>query len=136
RMKDKAEKKKLSFRETIRIAWKPYRRLYSYVTPYKWRFILGLSLGFLFGVINGLLPLAMGKVTGAIFHGGAPNARSLTHRAELLNAGGSINSIFFYCLLIPAVMTARSLLSYGSTYYMNWVSNRVVADIRNELFSK
>src|SRR5207253_5396755 len=91
RMKDKAEKKKLSFRETIRIAWKPYRRLYSYVTPYKWRFILGLSLGFLFGVINGLLPLAMGKVTGAIFHGGAPNARSLTHRAELLNAGGSIN---------------------------------------------
>jgi ATP-binding cassette, subfamily B, bacterial MsbA len=135
-MKDKAEKKKLSFRETIRIAWKPYRRLYSYVTPYKWRFIFGLFLGFLFGVINGCLPLAMGKVTGAIFHGAAPNAKSLTHRSELLNAGGSINSIFFYCLLIPAVMTARSLLSYGSTYYMNWVSNRVVADIRNELFSK
>ena len=135
-MKDKAEKKKVSFRETIRIAWKPYRRLYSYVTPYKWRFIFGLFLGFLFGVINGCLPVAMGKVTGAIFHGAAPNAKTLTHRSELLNAGGSINSIFFVCLLIPAVMTARSLLSYGSTYYMNWVSNRVVADIRNELFSK
>ena len=135
-MKDKAEKKKLSFRETIWTAWKPYRRLYSYVRPYKWRFIFGLFLGFLFGVINGCLPLAMGKVTGAIFHGAVPNAKSLTHRSELLNAGGSINSIFFYCLLIPAVMTARSLLSYGSTYYMNWVSNRVVADIRNELFSK
>jgi ATP-binding cassette, subfamily B, bacterial MsbA len=135
-MKDKAEKKKLSFRETIRTAWKPYRRLYSYVTPYKWRFIFGLFLGFLFGVINGCLPVAMGKVTGAIFHGAAPNAKTLAHRSELLNAGGSINSIFFVCLLIPAVMTARSLLSYGSTYYMNWVSNRVVADIRNELFSK
>jgi len=34
------------------------------------------------------------------------------------------------------VMTARSLLSYGSTYYMNWVSNRAVTDIRNELFRK
>jgi subfamily B ATP-binding cassette protein MsbA len=33
-------------------------------------------------------------------------------------------------------MTARSLLSYGSTYYMNWVSNRAVTDIRNELFRK
>jgi ATP-binding cassette, subfamily B, bacterial MsbA len=135
-MKDKAEKKKLSFRETIRAAWKPYRRLYSYAMPYKWRFALGLFLGFLFGAINGCLPVVMGWVTGAIFHGTAPNAKALTHRSELLNAGGSINSIFFICLLIPAVMTARSLLSYGSTYYMNWVSNRVVADIRNELFSK
>jgi ATP-binding cassette, subfamily B, bacterial MsbA len=135
-MKDKAEKKKLSFRETIRTAWKPYRRLYSYAMPYKWRFALGLFLGFLFGAINGCLPVVMGWVTGAIFHGTVPNAKALTHRSELLDAGGSINSIFFICLLIPAVMTARSLLSYGSTYYMNWVSNRVVADIRNELFSK
>ena len=135
-MKDKAEKKKLSFRETIRIAWKPYRRLYSYVLPYKWRFFLGLFLGFLFGATNGVLPLVMGKVTGAIFHGATPSAKTLTHRSDLLNAGGSINSIFFICLLIPAVMTARSVLSYGSTYYMNWVSNRAVTDIRDELFRK
>ena len=33
-------------------------------------------------------------------------------------------------------MTARSILSYGSTYYMNWVSNRAVTDIRDELFRK
>jgi ATP-binding cassette, subfamily B, bacterial MsbA len=135
-MKDKAEKKKLSWRETIRTAWKPYRRLYSYVLPYKSRFFLGLFLGFLFGATNGVLPLVMGKVTGAIFHGAAPNAKVLTHRSDLLNAGGSIKSIFFVCLLIPAVMTARSLLSYGSTYYMNWVSNRAVTDIRDELFRK
>ena len=32
-MKDKAEKKKVSFRETIRVAWKPYKRLYTYVGP-------------------------------------------------------------------------------------------------------
>lgn len=135
-MKDKAEKKKLSWRETIRIAWKPYRRLYSYALPYKWRFALGLLLGCLFAATNGLLPLVMGHVSGTIFHGHTPNATSLTHRSEVLNAGGSINSIFFTCLLIPAVMTARSLLSYGSTYYMNWVSNRAVTDIRNELFRK
>jgi subfamily B ATP-binding cassette protein MsbA len=135
-MKDKAETKKLSFRETIRIAWRPYRRLYSYVLPYKWRFFFGLFLGLLFGATTGCLPWAMGTVTGAIFHGAAPSAKALTHRSELLNAGGSIKSIFFVCLLIPAIMTARSLASYGNTYYMNWVSNRAVADIRNELFSK
>jgi subfamily B ATP-binding cassette protein MsbA len=136
RMKDKAEKGKLSFRETVRIAWKPYRRLYSYVWPYKWRFVIGILLGFVFGAVTGCLPWAMGTVTGAIFHGATPSAASLAHRAEILNAGGSVKSIFFVCLLIPAVMTARSIASYGSTYYMNWVSNRVVTDIRNELFSK
>jgi ATP-binding cassette, subfamily B, bacterial MsbA len=135
-MKDKAEKKKLSWRETIRIAWKPYRRLYSYVLPYKGRFFLGLFLGFLFGATTGCLPWAMGTVTGAIFHGAAPSAKALTHRSELLNAGGSVKSIFLTCLLIPAIMATRSLVSYGGTYYMNWVSNRAVTDIRNELFRK
>jgi subfamily B ATP-binding cassette protein MsbA len=134
-MKDKAEKK-VSFRETIRVAWKPYKRLYTYVGPYKWRFILGLALGFLFGVVNGCFPLVLQKVTSTIFHGAVPKASDLTHRSELLNAGGSVKSIVFICLLIPAVMTVRSLMSYGNAYYMNWVSNRVVTDIRNQLFAK
>src|SRR5881392_2377134 len=33
-------------------------------------------------------------------------------------------------------MTLRSLCSYGNSYFMNWVSNKVVTDIRNQLFSK
>jgi ATP-binding cassette, subfamily B, bacterial MsbA len=134
-MKDKAEKK-VSFRETIRVAWKPYKRLYTYVGPYKWRFILGLALGFLFGVTQGCLPLVLQKVTSTIFHGAAPKATDLTHRSELLSAGGSVKSIILICLLIPAVMTVRSLMGYGNAYYMNWVSNRVVTDIRNQLFAK
>jgi ATP-binding cassette, subfamily B, bacterial MsbA len=134
-MKDRAEKK-VSFRETIRVAWKPYKRLYTYVGPYKWRFILGLALGFLFGVTQGCLPLVLQKVTSTIFHGAAPKATDLTHRSELLSAGGSVKSIVFICLLIPAVMTVRSLMGYGNAFYMNWVSNRVVTDIRNQLFAK
>ena len=136
-MKDQAEKKsKPSFFETVRLGWRPYRRLYSYVKPYKWRFILGLVLGFFFGVVSGLLPLVLQKVTTTIFHGAAPNPADLAHRSELLNAGGSVKSILWICLLIPAVMTVRSLVAFGNTYYMNWVSNRVVTDIRNELFAK
>ena len=135
-MKDKAEKKKLSFRETIRVAWKPYKRLYTYVGPYKWRFFFGLALGFLFGVVNGCLPLVLQKVTTTIFHGAAPKPSDLAHRSELLNAGGSVKSIVLVCLLIPAVMTVRSLVGYGNAYYMSWVSNRAVTDIRNQLFAK
>ncbi len=139
-MKVKAEKlklPKLSFGETIRAAYKPYRRLYGYVGPYKWRFIFGLLLGFLYGAINGAcLPLVMQRVTSAIFPNGAPSTEMLTSHRELLSSGGSIKTIFWICLLIPAVMTARSIVSFGNSYYLEWVSNRVVADIKSQLFAK
>ncbi len=57
------------------------------------------------------------------------------HR-EMLNTGPQINSIGLICILIPLIMIVRSLLDFGNAYYMNWVSNRVVLDIRNQLFSK
>ena len=50
--------------------------------------------------------------------------------------GPKIDSIVWICLAIPLVMTVRSLCSYGNAYYMNWVSNKVVNDIRNQLFAK
>jgi subfamily B ATP-binding cassette protein MsbA len=134
--KGKATRKKLSFWQTVRAAWGPYRRLYSYVGPYKWRFILGLSFGFAFGAVNGLFAPAVAKVGSVIFHGAAPNPMALSSNLEALSKGPKINSIIFICLAIPAIMTARSLCSYGNAYYMNWVSNKVVTDIRNELFAK
>ena len=134
--KGKTGKKKPSFWQTLRAASGPYRRLYGYVKPYKVRFILGLSLGFAFGMVNSLLPLVVARVTGTIFHGAAPNPMALRSNMEMLNTGPKINSIVLICLAIPAIMTVRSLCSYGNSYYMNWVSNKVVTDIRSQLFSK
>jgi subfamily B ATP-binding cassette protein MsbA len=53
-----------------------------------------------------------------------------------LDTGPKINSILLICLAIPAIMTVRSLCSYGNTYCMQWVSNKVVTDIRGQLFNK
>jgi ATP-binding cassette, subfamily B, bacterial MsbA len=129
-------KMKLSFAETFRRAWKPYLRLYSYAQPYKLRFALGLALGVAFGLVNSLLPLTVLQVSSFIFHGAAPNPKSILMNREMLNVGPKLDSIFWICLAIPLVMTARSLCSYGNAYFMNWVSNKVVTDIRNQLFSK
>ena len=134
--KGKATKKKASFWQTVRVAWGPYRRLYGYVKPHKWRFILGLSFGFAFGLVNAFVPLTVLQVSTFIFHGAAPNPRALLAHHEMLNVGPKINSIVWICLAIPFVMTVRSLCNYGNAYYMNWVSNKVVTDIRNQLFSK
>ena len=132
----KGATKKQSFWQTLRAASGPYRRLYGYVKPYKMRFILGLSLGVAFGMVNSLLPVVVARVTSAIFHGAAPNPMALRSNLEALNAGPKINSIVLICLAIPAFMTVRSLCSFGNSYYMQWVSNKVVTDIRTQLFSK
>src|SRR5436189_1055431 len=132
----KAAKKKLSFWETLRAASGSYGRLYGYVKPYKARFILGLSLGLAYGGVSSLFPLAIARVTSTIFHGVAPNPMALRSNLEVLDTGPKINSIVLICLAIPAIMTVRSLCSYGNTYCMQWVSNKVVTDIRTQLFSK
>jgi len=132
----KAAKKKQSLWQTLRAASGPYRRLYAYVKPYKVRFIVGLLLGFAYGGVNSLLPLATARVTSAIFHGAAPNPMVLRSNLGVLDTGPKINSIILICLAIPAIMTVRSLCSFGNTYCMQWVSNKVVTDIRGQLFSK
>jgi len=122
---------------TIRTGWRPYRRLFSYAAPYKWRFIVGITFGFLFGAINSLLPLVMAKVAGVVFHGhGTPNAAAIAQHPEMLNAGPKINSLVLLCLAIPGVMTARSICGYLNGYYVQWVSNKVLTDIRGQLFGK
>jgi subfamily B ATP-binding cassette protein MsbA len=132
----KEAKKRQSFWQTLRAAIGPYRRLYGYIKPYKARFILGLVLGFVYGGVSSLLPLVITRVTSTIFHGAAPNPTALRSDLQILNAGPRINSVALICLAIPVIMTLRSLCSYGNTYCMQWVSNKIVTDIRAQLFSK
>lgn len=132
-----AAPKKPSFWQTLKTGWGPYKRLYSYVKPYRWRFVLGLSLGFAFGLSNGFIPLVIGKVTSAIFQGGGPaSPQQFAENPSLLNAGPKINSILLTCLLIPLVMGVRSVCAYGNAVLMQWVSNRAITDVRIELFNK
>jgi subfamily B ATP-binding cassette protein MsbA len=134
--KGKRNKKKQSFWQTLRAASSSYRRLYGYVKPYKFRFILGLASGVAFGMVSSLFPLAVARVTSTVFHGAAPNPMALRSNMAVLDAGPKVNSIVLICLAIPVIMTLRSLCSYGNTYCMQWVSNKVITDIRTELFNK
>jgi ATP-binding cassette, subfamily B, bacterial MsbA len=131
-----AAKVKLSFWMTIRVGWRPYRRVYSYVKPYKFRFAMAIGFGFLFGAINASLPLVLARVMNFVFQGKAIDPRALLSDQTALNTGPQINSVLLLCLAIPAVMTARSLCSYLSAYYTAWVSSKVLTDIRDELFGK
>ena len=134
-IKVKGVKKHLSAWELVGASRGMYRRLFGYIRPYKSRFYLGLGFGILFGLVNSSLPLVVSYVSTVIF-GTVPHPKTLIAHPEMLRAGPNINSVGLICMLIPGVMILRSLLSFGNAYYMSWVSNRVVLDIRNELFSK
>lgn len=127
---------KRSLREILRDAAGPYRRLFSYVRPYKGRFALGLAFGVAFGLINGVLPIVLGKVTAVVFGGGPLNTAALLQNRDRLDIGPRIDSLLVLALAIPAVMVIRSACAYLNGYSMAWVSNRVVTDIRGELFRK
>ncbi|MDQ3120317.1 MAG: ABC transporter ATP-binding protein/permease [Verrucomicrobiota bacterium] len=134
----KAPKIKRSFWETLKAGSGPYRRLFQYVKPYKVRFGIGLGFGFAYGAINGLLPIVLAKVMAFVFQGGAApmTPRALMQGSSQFDAGPKIDSLVVLCLAIPGVMMARSLCSYLNSYYMAWVGNKVLTDIRTQLFQK
>lgn len=130
-------KVKRSLWETIKAGSGPYRRLFGYVKPYKWRFGVGLGFGFLFGIITSSLPLVLGKVMSLVFAGGPMDPRALMQNPGQLDSAPKLSSeLITLCLAIPVVMTARSLVSYLNSYYMAWVSMKVLTDIRTQLFEK
>src|SRR5207253_4517500 len=94
----KAAKKKNSFWQTVREAWGPYRRLYSYVKPYKSRFGLGLGFGVAFALLTSLLPLNVLPVSTFVFHAAAPNPRAIFAHREMLHVGRRTSAIAWFCL--------------------------------------
>lgn len=128
---------KRSIWETIKAGSGPYRRLFAYVKPYKWRFIIGLAFGFLYGAINSVLPIVLGRVMAVVFQGGSFNTQDLmAHPQQYDTAPKMTTNMILLCLAIPAVMTTRSVASYLNTYYMTWVSMKALTDIRTQLFDR
>lgn len=147
---------KMSTAEFTRAAIGPYRRLASYLKPYKTRFILGILFGALYGIVNGGMVWVIKYVTEQVFAARDAGkefetiAEKLPQDAETLGAVGKINdaiaatggevglsgSILMIAALVPVIMVLRGLCGYLNSYCMLWVSTRVLSDIRTQLFGK
>ena len=130
---------KMSSLELLRKGQGPYRRLLSYLRPYRGRFLLGMLFGALFGVANGALILLIRVVLPAIFPGGQAQAVKLPgwmpfQLPEIHPHTAGLGEIAALCATIPALMAVRGLLSYLNAYCLLWVSQRVLDDIRCSLF--
>jgi len=129
---------KMSFGDFVRASREPYRRLFSYLTPYRVRFAAGILCGALFGVVQALLVFDVQYVAGAVFpehkaSAGGALVKWFPILAEIrVDAGAT--TVLLICASIPALMLLRGFFGYLNSYCMLWVSVRVLDDIRTEVF--
>jgi subfamily B ATP-binding cassette protein MsbA len=109
---------KMSFGDFLRAAKEPYQRLFSYLRPYRGRFLLGIIFGALFGAIQGLLVFDIPQL------------------AHLQFKGAGLGTVLAICATIPFLMGIRGLCSYLNSYCMLWCSVRVLDDIRQDVFKR
>jgi ABC transporter fused permease/ATP-binding protein len=103
--------------ERVRV-WPRLKRLWSYATPYWGRLLVALTAL----LVAGALGLAYPKVFGWAIDA------SFTH--------GDIEQLDETALLLVAIFLAQAIFVFFRHYLMSWLGERVVADIRVEVFRK
>ncbi len=76
------DKKRISTSDLISATRGPYRRLFSFLKPYKKRFITGLVCGAIYGGLNGLLIFAVNRVFAEVLPNDGAEARNNTTIVE------------------------------------------------------
>jgi ATP-binding cassette, subfamily B, bacterial MsbA len=141
---------KMSFRDFLHAAKGPYGRLFSYMRPYMRRFWLGMVFGICFAGANALLlfiikhagdlvlpsPETAQKVaqTGSVMPS-VPLPEAVREWAQPSEDGRApVAFVVAVCMIIPVVMAIRGLFSYLNAYCVLWVSQRVLDDIRQQVY--
>ena len=95
---------------------KLYVRLLAYLRPYLWpRFTLAVVFMVLYSSTNGAMPFMVRSVFDDVF---------LNKREWALK---------LLPVVIVAVFVFRGVTSYGQDYWMEWIGQRVIADVRSQL---
>ena len=102
----------------FRKEWKTYARLIAYSRPYAGRLAAAVLFGLLYAGSNGGMVWAVRGGFGKVFN---PQDTSMA-------------IVLWIALLFPVIGLVRGLGDFASKYYIRWVGNRVVMDIRNQSF--
>jgi subfamily B ATP-binding cassette protein MsbA len=95
-----------------------YARLLQYVRPYKWALLAGVVAM----IVGGLADAALVKLTGPLI--------------DELFVRKNRNLAILLPLAIVGVFVVSGLASFVSGYANQWVANKVILDLRREMFAK
>ena len=123
-----------------------FRKLGVYIWPYRKRFLIGELAGLGFALFNGILPLLLKVVLDHATPNGHPAAKAMEKpemgKAAWFGMGHVLGhlaegryGVILVCSAIPAVMIVRCLFDYINNYQVAWVSLKVLADMRRQVFA-
>ena len=109
-----------------------YLRLIKFLYPYKFKMIIAIICMVLYALTNGAMAYLIGPVMKHLFTGGTGEGVQLipmnlfTIPKEMMIAAVPI--------AIMVVALTKGLSSFGHSYFMGFVGQRVVTDLRNKLY--
>ncbi len=114
-----------------------YKRLLPFARPYWMRLVVGVFCGILQGAATTGMIVALywglGFISGdEISLSGMPSFGDM----EVEGTAGDLESkrLFFIVALLPIITIFQGVLLFAGKYLVEWVGNRVVADLRSKLF--
>jgi len=122
-----AKRTKLSLLEALRDGNAGYKKLWPFVDKYRWRFIASLIFGGGSAILTAAQVRVVQLVTKHSFSEGV--TATTTQHAPVLS------HVLLICSLLPLVIMSRCFCDYMESYYMTWVSLKVLHDLRVKIFN-
>lgn len=95
-----------------------YRKMWTYIKPYKTRAILSILATIPVGAMDAVIALALKPFTDATL------------------VAKSTSTVIYIPIIIIAFSLFQSLLNYAATYLNTWVGRKIANDLKSVLFSK
>jgi len=111
---------------------KRFLRLLRYARPYALRMFVGLLCVLSVALSNLVFPQVIRFVLDEVIRKPQPTLRLLGYSLSMSPVGW-LNTIFVFLLLL---YVARGVISYGRSYLMSWVGQRILFDVRNQVFQR
>ena len=135
-------------KENLDGAMRTYKRLFTYILPYKKRFIVALVAALLAGCSSTLM-MAVLTVVAKLILGVETNLKATVpffgsvdlqpYLGWLIPVNGEWRTAFrvgVMCLFVPAFMGLRGFLDFFANYQRTWVEQRMTLDLRREVFGR
>lgn len=118
-------------------SWSVYRRLFGYTKPYRIRLLWGIICAILQGgATTGLIlafKVALGGISGEGF---TLSGASMMDTPQGSVGGIGLGRLVLIVSILPLVTLLQGVTLFAGKYLVEWVGNRVVADLRSLLFEK
>ena len=115
-----------------------YLPYYKYLGSVRWQFAIGVLCGLLYALASGLgMPLMVDVVFPVLFKAASKHDQWYSAwMSEKLGGVSAERLLLITCLWIPLIFLVRAAASYTNSYLIQYVGQRVLEDIRLDLFIK